>query len=81
MNETEKLNYFETINKLDKEELIQLLNNSFSILKNDKYQNFKETNTKNINFILNFCENLEKYNLNTRLALENLALNLIPIMI
>lgn len=81
MDIREKLNYFETINKLEKDEIIQLLNNSFQLLKEERFQKYKEINSKNINLISTVCENLEKYNLNTRLALENLALNLIPVMI
>jgi len=81
MNTTEKLNYLETISKKDKNEIISILNSSLEILKEEKYQNMKKINLQNINLISKTCENLEKYNLNTRLALENLALNLLPIMI
>ncbi len=81
MNVTDKLNFIETINKLEKEEIISILNSSLKQLKEGKYQNFKKENTFNINLIAKTCENLEKYNLNTRLALENLALNLLPVMI
>jgi len=77
----EKLNFMETINKLDKEEIIKILNSSLELLKKEKYQNHKKINLENINLILKTCENLDKYHLNTRLSIENLALNLIPIMI
>jgi len=78
---SQKLDFFETINKKDKDEVIQILNSTLIYLKEDKYQIFKEINLNNINIVSQTCENLEKYNLNTRLVLENLALNLIPIMI
>jgi len=81
LNIMQKLDFMETINKLDKEEIIEVLNSSLNILKEDKYQKFKEENLKNINLISKTSENLEKYTINTRLSLENLALNLIPIMI
>ena len=64
-----------------KEEIIKILNSSLELLKKEKYQNHKKINLENINLILKTCENLDKYHLNTRLSIENLALNLIPIMI
>lgn len=78
---SKKLDFMETINKLDKEEIIEILNSSLALLKEEKYQKYKEENLKNIHLIASTCENLEKYNLNTRLTLENLALNLVIIMI
>lgn len=78
---SQKLDFFETINKKDKDEVVQILNSTLIYLKESKYYMFKEINLTNINIVSQTCENLEKYNLNTRLVLENLALNLIPIVI
>lgn len=78
---SEKLDFFDSISKEDKEKIIEILNETLTQLKDRKYENMKEINKKNILLIAETTENLEKFNLSTKLALENLALNLIPIMI
>lgn len=71
MTLNERMNWAEKTSKLEKEEIIQVLNN---ILLECKNQNIK-LSSKSINLLLEVTENLSKFYLNTRLALEYLSLN------
>lgn len=71
MTPTERFDYCETLSKLEKEEVISYLNNVLKSLK----KNPNTASLEDINFLISTIENVSKFNLNTRLALENLALN------
>ncbi len=73
---TEKLNWLDKTGKISKEEMINLLHQIMSQLRQEKYQKFKNENKFNLDLITQTCENLGKYNLNTKLIVENLVLNL-----
>ena len=73
---TEKLNWLDKTGKISKEEMINLLHQIMSQLTQEKYQKFKNENKFNLDLLTKTCENLGKYNLNTKLIVENLVLNL-----
>lgn len=71
MTISQRLEFVEEISKLDKEEIVQKLREILVSVKN------KETkiSPQNLNLLLETIENISRYNINTRLALENLSVN------
>ena len=67
----ERYDYCETLSKMEKEEVISYLTEVLKTFKNSE----KKENLENLNLLISTIENLSKFNLNTRLALENLAVN------
>jgi len=68
---SDRFDWAEKTSKLEKEEVIKILN---SILKTAKKREQK-LSKNSINLLLEVIDNLSKYNLNVRLALEYLSLN------
>lgn len=71
MSPSERFDYCETLSKMEKEEIISYLTEVLKAIK-------KVPNTislEDINLLISTLENLSKFNINSRLALENLALN------
>lgn len=71
MSVSEKFDWAETTSKLEKDEIIQILNKILLEIKNNE----PKISVKSISLLLEVTENISKYNLNTRLALEYLSLN------
>lgn len=67
----ERFDYCETLSKLEKDEVISYLTWVLKTYNNSE----KKEKIENLNLLLTTIENLSKFNLNTRLALENLAVN------
>lgn len=67
----ERFIWAEETSKLEKEEIIKNLNSIFIYTKDNKIK----LKTESVNLLLEVIDNLSKYNLNTRLALEYLSLN------
>jgi hypothetical protein len=71
MTLAERFDYMETLSKLEKEEVISYLTQVLKSLKNRE----NKMEIQNLNLLISTIENLSKFNLNTRLALENLVVN------
>jgi len=71
MTLAERFDYCETLSKLEKEEVLKYLTNVLKLAKNQE----NKLNLEDLNLLIVTLENLSKFNLNTRLALENLAVN------
>jgi hypothetical protein len=71
MTLAERFDYMETLSKQDKEEILDYLTNILKTLKNSE----NKMGSENLNLLISTIENLSKFNLNTRLALENLVIN------
>jgi len=71
LNLNERFEWAEKTSKLEKEEIIQTLNSIFKEIKNSQ----AKPTIESINLLLEVTENISKYNLNSRLALEYLSLN------
>lgn len=76
LSKTEKLNLLESSSKKSKEEWVESLNFLLTLKEKNKYSKDKIKNTKNIHLVSETMENLNNYNLNTRLTIEYLFLNL-----
>lgn len=71
MTLAERFDYMETLSKLEKEEVISFLTNTLKSLKKPE----NKIELENLNLLISTIENLSKFNINTRLALENLVVN------
>jgi DNA polymerase III delta prime subunit len=71
MNLDQKFDWAEKTSKLEKDEIIEELNLILKEIKSTSNKPSKEST----NLLLEVIDNLSKYNLNTRLALEYLSLN------
>jgi DNA polymerase-3 subunit delta' len=71
MTLNEKFIWAENTAKLEKDEIIEELNSIFKDIKKSQIK----VSTNSLNLLIETIENLSKYNLNTRLALEYLSLN------
>jgi DNA polymerase III delta prime subunit len=71
MSLDQRFKWSEETAKLEKEEIIKILHLIFQEIKNLD----TKPQSKSINILLEVIDNLSKYNLNTRLALEYLSLN------
>jgi hypothetical protein len=71
MTLAERFDYMEALSKQEKEEIISFLTNTLKILKKPE----NKIELENLNLLLSTIENLSKFNVNTRLTLENLAVN------
>jgi len=71
MNLDQRFDWAEKISKLEKDEIIEELNLILKEIKNTSNKPSKEST----NLLLEVIDNLTKYNLNSRLALEYLSLN------
>lgn len=71
MNLDQRFDWAEKISKLEKDEIIEELNLILKEIKNTSNKPSKEST----NLLLEVIDNLSKYNLNSRLALEYLSLN------
>ncbi len=71
MTLAERFDYMEALSKQEKEEIISFLTNTLKILKKPG----NKIELENLNLLLSTIENLSKFNVNTRLTLENLVVN------
>lgn len=71
MTLSERFDYMEALSKLEKEEVISFLTNTLKSLKKPE----NKIELENLNLLISTIENLSKFNINTRLALENLVVN------
>jgi hypothetical protein len=71
MTLAERFDYMEILAKLDKEEVLDYLTNILKTLK----RSGNKVELENLNLLISTIENLSKFNINSRLALENLVVN------
>jgi DNA polymerase III delta prime subunit len=71
MNLNDRFEWAEKTSKLEKEDIIKILN----LILLDIKKSLEKPSKESVNLLLEVTENLSRYNLNTRLALEYLSLN------